>query len=627
MAIFDDVSTADGGILQSVLRRNAADRLKLKAAIAEEEQKLSELYGEIGRKYFKLHGDDAEPELAEQVASAASFDTLISNYKEMLESIADFDRCPACGAEYDESVKACPVCGESYETEEEPVPEEDAEPIPEQEAEPIPEPEAEQAPEPEIEHPLDGDGYDAPKAPAPVMGFRPLNVSTKKICTNCGASVPADSKFCTVCGMRMPESKPAWEAPAAPEPAAAPAPQPAAPYCISCGAFIPSGSKFCTVCGKPVGEAEAPAKAEPAAPAPAPFDARPFVVTPPGAKLSDDDIPTMAFYEEPAAKPAPAAPEPVKAPEEVSPAAPAFAGPFCTGCGAPLSADSKFCTTCGKPVPVEPAPVMEEQAQEVKPAIPKPEEILAAAAAAAVPAEPYMREAPDPEDAVTVAPNIEDIPAVGQFTPAQPAVPADIPAPAAESEHEHCPQCGAEVHGKMRFCVQCGARIEQPTDQPEVKPAGESIPVPPAPQPAPFERPAEAKPFVVTSPDASLVDEEAPTVGYFNESAPAAPAAQPAPFVQAPPFVPEPAPQQQNQQYVVTFPTAKKSQEKKPVDTRPFVVTPPGSNLSHDADDVPTMAFFGDAAPAYTPAPVGNRCPNCGAELNANANLTQNEGF
>lgn len=61
-------------------------------------------------------------------------------------------------------------------------------------------------------------------------GFPPLG-KERMICSKCGASVPAGSKFCLSCGEKMESGE---------------------SFCGNCGASVPAGARFCMKCGAPV---------------------------------------------------------------------------------------------------------------------------------------------------------------------------------------------------------------------------------------------------------------------------------------------------------------------------------------------------------------------------------------
>ena len=77
-------------------------------------------------------------------------------------------------------------------------------------------------------------GY--PNQPYPAAGqgtFQPNTPSAtgQAVCPNCGASVPAGSKFCLSCGEKMVSN---------------------AAFCPNCGRPLPAGAKFCSECGSKV---------------------------------------------------------------------------------------------------------------------------------------------------------------------------------------------------------------------------------------------------------------------------------------------------------------------------------------------------------------------------------------
>lgn len=63
--------------------------------------------------------------------------------------------------------------------------------------------------------------------------FQPNTPSAagQAVCPNCGASVPAGSKFCLSCGEKMVSN---------------------AAFCPNCGRPLPAGAKFCSECGSKV---------------------------------------------------------------------------------------------------------------------------------------------------------------------------------------------------------------------------------------------------------------------------------------------------------------------------------------------------------------------------------------
>ena len=88
MAFMDDFTEkmADFGAFVKEKGENAAEKMKLNAALAKEKRTLTETYTEIGRKYAKAHADDAEGELELLVKSAEDCEKRIIELKEQIES-------------------------------------------------------------------------------------------------------------------------------------------------------------------------------------------------------------------------------------------------------------------------------------------------------------------------------------------------------------------------------------------------------------------------------------------------------------------------------------------------------------------------------------------------------------
>ncbi len=230
MAFFDDlgrrISQAGQGAIKKT--RNVADTVRINADISDQERAVNNLYNQIGRAYFSIHGSEPDERLKELVYSVKETNKRIEELKKQLSSMNDTCGCARCGAMNPEGSLFCTVCGARLEAEE-----------------------------------------------------RPAQV----FCTNCGRMISEGTVFCNYCGFEQKEVK---QDPAEPEaqPSAAAEPESAAEpenvevpesaaeqdktitdddtkpesgeasavFCKACGAKAEQGALFCTVCGKKLAE-------------------------------------------------------------------------------------------------------------------------------------------------------------------------------------------------------------------------------------------------------------------------------------------------------------------------------------------------------------------------------------
>ena len=79
MAYFEDNGGPKAG--------SASEMLRLREAIAEEQQKLEKQYAALGRLYYAKYKDEPDPDLAGGVRAVAAGETLIDNYSGMMNSL------------------------------------------------------------------------------------------------------------------------------------------------------------------------------------------------------------------------------------------------------------------------------------------------------------------------------------------------------------------------------------------------------------------------------------------------------------------------------------------------------------------------------------------------------------
>ena len=238
------------------------------------------------------------------------------------------------------------------------------------------------------------------------MPVAPVEVTT---CPSCGFQNPAGTRFCQECGRDIETPQEA-----------------AGPVCPSCGAANTAGDRFCKECGTPLDEAHA---------------------------AGNQQAP--------------------------------LAGSVCPSCGAANAAGDRFCKECGsvltvaeepapmetsaetaaseEPAPMEtpaepaiPAEVVAEEASIISPAAETPavEETIVEEPAPALDPDP-VAETPIPEEAAPEEPAAEEPEPVPEID----LEPEEVPAPSIPAMNL-CPGCGTETRPGVKFCGECGKRLE-----------------------------------------------------------------------------------------------------------------------------------------------------------------------
>ena len=160
MSIFDQFSkvTKDFGNKAQEMTKDIKGKLeeqqaisRLNAQINEAKNQMKNTYMAIGERYYELHKDDVENDMANQFQIIADAMEKIAKCEQQIRDIKNENTCPNCGATISKDVLFCPNCGTKIER---------------------PQPESEPQP-------------------------------TQKVCPECGAAVDEDDVFCTNCGARV----------------------------------------------------------------------------------------------------------------------------------------------------------------------------------------------------------------------------------------------------------------------------------------------------------------------------------------------------------------------------------------------------------------------------------------
>ncbi|MGN0510029.1 MAG: zinc-ribbon domain-containing protein [Lachnospiraceae bacterium] len=120
MAFFDDIGRKLSATSQTMVNKakGAADITGLKVQISNEEKKLEMYYRNLGKTYYELQKECAEPQVQELVDLITKSFEKIEETKRSINAIESVRICPSCGAVIGEDAVFCVGCGTKIDKEE-----------------------------------------------------------------------------------------------------------------------------------------------------------------------------------------------------------------------------------------------------------------------------------------------------------------------------------------------------------------------------------------------------------------------------------------------------------------------------------------------------------------------------
>ncbi|MCD8144222.1 MAG: zinc ribbon domain-containing protein [Oscillospiraceae bacterium] len=224
MGIFDNFGRSAQESWRGVNQRakDGSEISRLNHQISDNNNRINQLYAEMGKLYCQLHPEDAEPQLARYVSSIQEMETRNREWNDQIQALRGLRKCPHCGAWISKTVTFCVNCGQRA----------------------IPEhvtlcPRCgSQAPEGTLFCPQCGE-----RLPDNSAG----GAASTRRCSRCGTEAEEGMRFCINCGSPL-EVVPT-------EPVGTPPEQPPQPTnCPSCGAEVPPNGMFCPSCGCPLND-------------------------------------------------------------------------------------------------------------------------------------------------------------------------------------------------------------------------------------------------------------------------------------------------------------------------------------------------------------------------------------
>lgn len=200
MGFFDDFGkrVSDAGQKAVQKTQEMSEVARINSLISQNENKINNVYYQIGKIFISIYGDDCKEEFAGMVAMAAELEQQNITYKQQIQDIRGIQHCEKCGAEVPKGGAFCSSCG----------------------------------------------------AVMPKVDKQTIVDECIK-CANCGSMVKKGMKFCTACGQAMaqPVVSPVdvnGKSSGIQEKIVA---EMAEKICTKCGAKVSEDSVFCTECG------------------------------------------------------------------------------------------------------------------------------------------------------------------------------------------------------------------------------------------------------------------------------------------------------------------------------------------------------------------------------------------
>lgn len=156
MAFFDNMKGKISQTSSSTVQKakDLSEITRLNRLISESENQISELYGRIGYEVYRAYHENPLPEVSELINQVTETHKNIVTYREQIQTINNANTCPQCHSKISKGMAFCSGCGYKLtitETTESPV--------------------------------------------------------QSAFCSNCGASISADSMFCASCGQKLGQSQ------------------------------------------------------------------------------------------------------------------------------------------------------------------------------------------------------------------------------------------------------------------------------------------------------------------------------------------------------------------------------------------------------------------------------------
>lgn len=99
---------------------NVVDQTKVKFAISDTQNKINELFAEVGREIYACHTNGSDsPDFSDTFAKLGDLHNEVEDLCEQLSRLKNTKQCPACNTYNDKNNEYCAKCGEKLSVEDE----------------------------------------------------------------------------------------------------------------------------------------------------------------------------------------------------------------------------------------------------------------------------------------------------------------------------------------------------------------------------------------------------------------------------------------------------------------------------------------------------------------------------
>jgi hypothetical protein len=110
---------ADAGQKTMQKTKEMSDIVRINSMITQSENKIKDVYYQIGKLYVSIHQNDCEEEFLEMVSTVVELEQNVRECREQIQELKGIRHCEICGAQMPKDSTFCSSCGSSvFESEE-----------------------------------------------------------------------------------------------------------------------------------------------------------------------------------------------------------------------------------------------------------------------------------------------------------------------------------------------------------------------------------------------------------------------------------------------------------------------------------------------------------------------------